>query len=92
MKKIALLSLVLAAGAAMAQEPFSAFETTPSTFARSAAQAQYTAAAKAGNLPQTGEVGASGVPQTTGTPRAVANVRDEARQAARTYSSTIGEV
>ena len=92
MKKIALLSLVLAAGAAMAQEPFSTFETTPSTFARSTVQADYTAAAKAGNLPQTGEVGAYAVPQNTGAPRAVANVRDEARQAARTYSTTIGEV
>ena len=92
MKKIALLSLVLAASAAMAQEPNSSFDTTPSTFARTTVQADYTAAAKAGTLPQTGEVGPAATPLTTGTPRAVANVRDEARQAARTYSSTIGEV
>ncbi|RYX94559.1 MAG: hypothetical protein EOO28_14420 [Comamonadaceae bacterium] len=92
MKKIAILSLVLAAGAAMAQEPNSAFDISPGTFNRAAVQAEYTAAVKSGNVAQTGEVGDFTVPSTGNSPRAVANVRHEARQAARTYSTTFGEV
>ncbi len=91
MKNIAILSLVLVAGAAMAQEPNSNFETSPGTFSRAAVQADYSAAVKNGSIAQTGEVGDFMVPQTGGAPRAVANVREEARQTARSFT-TIGEV
>ena len=87
MKKIALLSLVLAAGTAMAAEPFS-YEApyTASTVTRSQVQAEFAAAAKNDTLPQTGEVGEFAVEtKSNGASRERAAVQAEGRQAASSY-------
>jgi hypothetical protein len=92
MKKIAILSLVLAAGAAMAAEPASYDpSTTGSVATRAAVQAEFTQAFKGGMLPQTGEVGPVAVQSDTGAARDVGTVRAEARQATASYL-TFGEV
>ena len=93
MKKIALLSLVLAAGAAFAGEPASLDPiTTQGTYSRTAVQAETVQAVKNDTLPQTGEVGEFAVEtRAAGVARETAAVRAEARQAARAYT-TVGEV
>ena len=94
MKKIALLSLVLAAGAAFAAEPASLDPvTTQGSYSRAAVQADAVQAVKNDTLPQTGEVGEYAVETkaAAGAARETAAVRAEARQAARAYT-TVGEV
>lgn len=92
MKKIALLSLVLAAGAAMAAEPGSFNPVyTQGTLTRAAVQAEFNSAAKNDVLPQTGEVGDFTVETKTAAARDAAAVRAEGRQAARAFT-TVGEV
>ena len=92
MKKIALLSLVLAAGAAFAGEPASFDPTfTPGTNSRAAVQADLTQAIKNDTLPQTGEVGAVSEVSKAASSRDVTAVRAEGRLAARAHA-TIGEV
>jgi hypothetical protein len=92
MKKIALLSLVLAAGAAFAGEPASFDPTfTQGTFSRAAVQAELATAIKNDTLPQTGEVGQVDVVTKAAASRDVAAVRAEGRLAARAHT-TIGEV
>ena len=99
MKKIALLSLVIAtgaaftAGAAFAAEPAS-FDPVYSagTATRAAVQADYSQAAKNGTLPETGEVGEFAVEtKAVGAARDVAAVRAEGRLASRAHK-VIGEV
>ncbi|MES2974141.1 MAG: hypothetical protein V4757_11070 [Pseudomonadota bacterium] len=92
MKKIALASLILAAGAAFAGEPASFSPVyTPGVATRAEVQAQTLDAVKNDNLPQTGEVGQFAFEGKSGTVRSTAAVRDEGRQAARAYT-TVGEV
>lgn len=92
MKKLALLSLVLAAGAAMAAEPASYDPTyTQDNLTRAAVQADFSAAARADVLPQTGEVGEFAVETRAGAARDAAAVRAEGRLASRAHQ-TIGEV
>ncbi len=92
MKKIALLSLVLAAGAAMAAEPAS-FDPqyAAGTATRAQVQAEFVQAVKNDTLPQTGEVGAFAVDAQAGASRDAAAVRAEGRQAAAAHT-TVGEV
>jgi len=87
MKKIALLSLVLAAGAAFAAEPAS-FDPVYSagTATRAAVQADYSQAAKNDTLPSTGEVGAFDVAaKAAGVTLEAAVVRAEGRIASSTH-------
>ncbi len=92
MKKIAIVSLVLAASAAMAAEPASYDPTsTGSVATRAAVQADFTQARTSGMLPQTGEVGPVAVQSDAGATRDVGTVRAEARQATASYL-TFGEV
>ena len=92
MKKIALLSLVLAAGAAFAGEPASFDPTfTQGTFSRTAVQAELATAIKNDTLPQTGEVGQVAAVSKAVASRDVAAVRAEGRLAARAHT-TVGEV
>lgn len=92
MKKIALLSLVLAAGAAFAGEPASFNpEYTPGVATRAEVRADAINALNNDGLQQTGEVGQFAVESKTGQVRDTAAVRDEARQAARAFT-TVGEV
>ena len=92
MKKIALLSLVLAASAAFAGEPASFDPTfTPGSNSRAAVQAELATAIKNDTLPQTGEVGEVAVTTKASASRDVAAVRAEGRLAARAHT-TIGEV
>jgi hypothetical protein len=92
MKKIALLSLVLAAGAAMAAEPAS-FDPqyTVGTATRAQVQAEAVQAVRNDTLPQTGEVGQFAVESKAGAARDAAAVRAEGRQASAAHT-TIGEV
>jgi hypothetical protein len=92
MKKIALLSLVLAAGAAMAAEPAS-FDPqyTAGSFTRAQVQAEAVQAVKNDTLPQTGEVGQFAVESRSTGSRDRADVRAEARQATAAHL-TFGEV
>ena len=93
MKKIALLSLVLAAGAAFAAEPAS-FDPVYSagTATRAAVQADYNQAAKNDTLPSTGEVGEYAVEtRADGVGREAAAVRTEGRLASSTHK-VVGEV
>lgn len=87
MKKIALLSLVLAAGAAFAGEPASFDPTfTPGVASRAAVQADFQQALKSDSLPQTGEVGEFAVEtRAQGVARQAAAVRAEGRVASRSY-------
>ncbi len=93
MKKIALLSLVLAAGSVFAGEPASFDPTyTQGTFSRAEVQAQAVTAVKNDTLPQTGEVGQFAVEsKSDGAARATAAVRAEGRQASAAHT-TVGEV
>ncbi len=92
MKKIALLSFALAAGAAFAGEPASFNpEYTPGAYTRAEVRAEAINAVNSSALQQTGEVGQFAVETETGSVRAAAAVRDEGRQAARAYT-TVGEV
>lgn len=88
MKKLAILSLVLAAGAAMAAEPGS-YDPMTSTGAasRASVQAQVTPSART----QAGEVGPVAASVTTGMSRDTSAVRAEGRLATRAHQ-TIGEV
>jgi hypothetical protein len=93
MKKIALLSLILAAGAAFAAEPAS-FDPVyvAGTATRTAVQADFSLAAKNDTLPDTGEVGQFAVEtKAAGATREVAAVRAEGRLASRAHK-VIGEV
>jgi hypothetical protein len=99
MKKIALLSLVLAtgatfaAGAAFAAEPAS-FDPVyaAGTATRTAVQADFSQAAKNDTLPETGEVGQYAVEtKAAGAARDVAAVRAEGRLASRAHK-VVGEV
>ncbi|CAN5672641.1 hypothetical protein BH11PSE7_BH11PSE7_30360 [soil metagenome] len=92
MKKLALLSLVLAAGAAFAGEPAS-FDPTfaPGTNNRAAVQAELASAIKNDTLPQTGEVGEVDSVTKVSASRDVAAVRAEGRLASRAHT-TVGEV
>ena len=92
MKKLAILSLVLAAGAVMAAEPGSYNpSTTGGSWSRAAVKADFTQAMKSDMLPETGEVGTFGVGSTTGESRDVAAVRAEARMVTRAHQ-TFGEI
>jgi hypothetical protein len=93
MKKIALLSLVLATGAAFAAEPAS-FDPSFSagTATRATVQADFQQAAKNDTLPATGEVGEYAVEtKAGGVAREVAAVRAEGRLASRAHK-VVGEV
>jgi hypothetical protein len=93
MKTLAILSLVLAAGAAMAAEPGSYNPSTaPGAWSRAAVQADFSTAMKGDMLPQTGEVGTTSVTTTANTSRDVASVRAEARIAVRAHQTIGGEV
>jgi hypothetical protein len=99
MKKTALLSLVLAAGATFAAG--AAFAAEPASFdpvyvagtaTHAAVQADYNQAAKNDTLPETGEVGQFAVDtKAGGATRATAAVRAEGRLASRAHK-VIGEV
>ncbi|RYX94205.1 MAG: hypothetical protein EOO28_15570 [Comamonadaceae bacterium] len=92
MKKLAILSLVLAAGAAMATEPGSYDPSTAAgSWSRAAVKADFTSAMQSDMLPQTGEVGAFWVPSGSASSRATADVRAEGRMASRGYL-VFGEV
>ncbi|MES2974129.1 MAG: DUF4148 domain-containing protein [Pseudomonadota bacterium] len=92
MKKIALASLILAAGAAFAGEPASFGPVyTPGAATRAEVRAEVINAVKSDALPQTGEVGQFAVEAKSSAVRDTAAVRDEGRQAARAYA-TVGEV
>lgn len=88
MKKLAILSLVLAAGAAMATEPGS-YSPTTSTSINSRAEVK----AEVAQAPKmaTGEVGPVIVNGKSAMPRDAAEVRAEAAWAGRTHQ-TVGEV
>ena len=93
MKKLAILSLVLAAGAAMAAEPGS---FSPSTmggaWSRAEVKADFSTAMKSDMLPETGEVGIIDVAPKASTSRDTESVRAEARIAVRAGQTIGGEV
>ena len=93
MKKLAILSLVLAAGAVLAAEPGSYNpSTTGGTWSRAAVQADFSTAMKGNMLPQTGEVGTIAVAPKANASRDTASVRAEARIAVRAHQVIGGEV
>jgi hypothetical protein len=93
MKTLAILSLVLAAGAAMAAEPGSYNPSTAAgAWSRAEVNAEFSNAMKGDMLPQTGEVGTTSVATKANSSRDVAAVRAEARMAVRGHQTIGGEV
>ena len=88
MKKFAILSLVLAAGAAMAAEPATYGPTNSTSInSRAAVKAEVSQAPKM----TTGEVGVVIINGKSAMPRDAASVRAEGAWASRAYQ-TVGEV
>ena len=93
MKKLAILSLVLAASTAMAAEPgIYNPSTSAGSWSRAAVQADFSTAMKGNMLPQTGEVGTIAVAPKSNALRDTASVRAEARIAVRAHQVIGGEV